>query len=59
MLQLIENQAGHPGPQNGISVDRRHPDELHLWRRYEQRESQEIIDVAADVGIEEDGTSPV
>jgi hypothetical protein len=56
---LIENQAGHPGPQNGISVDRRHPDKPHLWRCDEQCESQQIIDVAADIGIEEDGTAPV
>jgi hypothetical protein len=57
MLHLVENQAGHPGPQNGISVDRRHPDELHLGCPDEQREGQEIIDVGADIGIEEDGTS--
>src|SRR3954453_66075 len=52
MLQLVENQAGHPGPQNGISVDGRHPDKLQLWRPYEQCESQEIVHVGADVGIE-------
>jgi hypothetical protein len=59
MLQLVEDPAGHPGPQKGIAVDRGHPDDLHLWRPDEQREGQEIIDVGADVGIEDDGTSYV
>ena len=58
-IDLVEDQARHPGAQRGISVDRRHPDELHLRRPYEQRESQEIVDIAADVGIEEGGTSHV
>src|SRR3954451_18057602 len=54
-FHLVENQAVHPGPQNGISVDRRHSDELHLLRPDEQCQSQEIIDITADVRIERTG----
>ena len=59
-FHLVENQAGHPGPQDGISVDRRHPDELHSpvlsTSSASARRSSTSVPMS---GIEEDGTSHV